>query len=136
MKAPYIAKKSKQKKPNPFLSDAKSNTIHGNLSEKRVASRMGARLTLGSGNKDGYKSDATLDTAGYQFRIESKATIHKSFSIKLDVLEKIRAEALQTGRTPILTVSFTDKEGNPVSTSSDYVVMPMYLFNEVFNNGD
>ncbi|QWS69830.1 hypothetical protein [Vibrio phage vB_VpS_PG28] len=94
---------------------------------------MGSTLMIGSGAKDGRKSDAVLDSKGYQFRIESKATKNKSYGLKLETLEKIRKEALDTGRTPIMTVSFTNELGQAVH-NGDYVVMPMSLFNEVFND--
>ncbi|UOX38424.1 hypothetical protein VpasPP24_84 [Vibrio phage Vpas_PP24] len=128
----------KAKRPNPYSCGSnsdKSTTRHGLKSEKRVAAKMGSRLTVGSGAKDGQKSDATLDTDAYNFRIESKATKNASFSVKLDVLEKIRKEALNTGRIPVLTVSFTDELGQ-VKQGGDHVMIPLWLFNEVFNNGD
>lgn len=132
----YQSKTKKKSTPNPFTSAETSITRHGLKSEARLAKNMGSKLMSGSGAKDGRKSDAILDTPEYRFRIESKATIHKSFSIKLEILEKIRSEALETGRTPVLTVSFTDELGRPVTSSSDFAVIPMYLFNEVFNSGD
>ncbi|QNJ59203.1 hypothetical protein [Vibrio phage vB_ValS_PJ32] len=126
----------KPKKPNPFIAGKdKQKTRHGFKSEARVSKAMGSRLMSGSGSKDGKKSDAVLDTAEYQFRIESKATKNNSFSIKRDVLEKIRKEASDTGRTPVLTISFTNELGEAIQ-GNDYVMIPMWLFNEVFNNGD
>ncbi|QHJ74570.1 hypothetical protein VH22019_00006 [Vibrio phage VH2_2019] len=94
---------------------------------------MGSTLMIGSGAKDGRKSDAVLDAKGYQFRIESKATKNKSYGLKLETLEKIRKEALDTGRTPMMTISFTNEMGEAVH-NGDYVVLPMSLFNEVFND--
>ncbi|UOX39970.1 hypothetical protein [Vibrio phage V-YDF132] len=126
-------RKSKQTRPNPFTSAETSKTRHGLKSEARVSKKMGSTLMVGSGSKDGRKSDAVLDTKGYQFRIESKATKNKSFGLKLEILEKIRKEALDTGRVPLLTVSFTNELGQAVH-NGDYVVMPMTLFNEVFND--
>lgn len=89
----------------------------------------------GSGSQVGKKSDAILDVDGYQFRIESKATKNKSFSVKYDVLEKIRKEASDTGRTPVLTISFTNELGEALQ-GGDYVMIPLWLFTEAFNNGD
>ncbi|ANO57623.1 hypothetical protein [Vibrio phage vB_VhaS-a] len=128
----------KAKRPNPFSCGEgadTSTTRHGLKSEKRVASKMGSRLTIGSGAKDGQKSDATLDAGDYKFRIESKATKNKSFSVKKEILDKIRHEALDTGRIPALTVSFTNELGEALQ-GGDFVMIPMWLFNEVFNNGD
>lgn len=124
--------RSKLKHPNPFSSDETSKTRHGLKSEKRVSKKMGSKLMVGSGAIEGRKSDAVLDTSHYNFRIESKATKNKSFSIKHEILDKIRREALETGRVPVLTISFTDEMGN-AKPSDDYVMIPMYIFNEVFN---
>ncbi|CAH0448139.1 Holliday junction resolvase [Vibrio phage vB_VpaS_sm030] len=124
----------KPKRPNPFAEGKDtSKTRHGLKSEKRVADKLGARLTIGSGAKDGQKSDATLNTDHYNFRIECKATKNASFSLKHDILEKIRREALDTGRTPVLTISFTNELGE-AKQGGDYAVIPMWLFNEVFCN--
>ncbi|AEH21896.1 VHS1083 protein [Vibrio phage 1] len=126
----------KPKKPNPFIEGKdKQKNRHGFKSEKRLSKKMGSKLMSGSGSQVGKKSDAILDVPGYQFRIESKATKNKSFSVKYDVLEKIRKEASDTGRTPVLTVSFTNELGEALQ-GGDYAMIPMWLFMEVFNNGD
>ncbi len=108
----------------------KHPTKHGTVSEKRTMKKLGARLTPGSGAMAGCKSDGYDKT----FRYENKATIHKSFSVKLDVLHKIEKEALETGLTPVLCVSFTTGSGMSVS-NGDYVVISRDVF-ESLRDGD
>ncbi|AUR96017.1 hypothetical protein NVP1215B_099 [Vibrio phage 1.215.B._10N.222.54.F7] len=124
----------KPKRPNPFKGTDKMKTRHGFKSEARVSKKMGSKLMSGSGSQVGKKSDAVLETDSYTFRIESKATKNKSFSVKLDVLEKIRKEASDMGQTPVLTVSFTNELGEALQ-GGDYVMIPLWLFTEAFNNG-
>lgn len=88
--------------------------------------KLGARQTPGSGAIAGCKSDGYTD----RFRFENKATIHESFSIKLAVLEKIREEAMATGKLPALTLSFTYGSGRSVP-HGDYVIIPRHVFEEL-----
>ncbi len=125
----------KAKRPNTFKGNDKQKNRHGFKSEARVSKKMGSKLMAGSGSQVGKKSDAVLDTQDYNFRIESKATKNASFSIKLDVLEKIRAEARDTGRVPVLTISFTNDLGEVIQ-GADYCMIPMWLFTEKFNSGN
>ena len=121
-------KRKPTKQPNPLIG-IKSKTKHGNLSEKRVLENMGAEQTLGSGAFPGMKSDGVLD----QFRIECKATCHNSIQLQHAWLLKIRAEALETNRLPLVTVSFTDNEGKP-KQAGDWVMMPSYLLQEFLDH--
>ena len=85
---------------NPYTDENPSKTIHGNKSEERVLNNMGADQTIGSGAFAGMKSDGIKGV----FRIECKATNKQSMGIKLEWLNKIREEALGTGKTPLVTV--------------------------------
>lgn len=121
--------KVRRKGGNPYLPGG--NECHGRLSERRVARVLGARQTPASGALCGAKGDATLECKDYRFRIESKATANKSLGVKYEWLEKITKEALETNRLPALTVSFVTPGGVECS-NGDWVMIPRYLFQEVF----
>lgn len=116
------------KRPNPILSDIRD---HGSRSEKRIAGELGGRSVAGSGSQPGYKGDIDLDHGGIQFKVECKATVNNSISLKLGWLQKIRAEALEVGRSPLLTVSFVTPDGR-AKPNGEFVVVPRYLFDEMF----
>ena len=105
---------------------------HGRSSERRVARAHGATPVRGSGA--GYnKSDSVLShVKGWPLRIESKATIKDSFSVKLSVLEKIQREALETDMYPAFTFSFVDAYGNP-RPAGDWTAVPSVVFREMLD---
>ena len=106
--------------------DRKNRQCHGTVSEKRTMKKLGARLTPGSGSMDTAKSD---DYDG-DFQYENKATIHKSFSVKLAILKKVKKEARDVGRVPILCVCFVNGSGISVD-DGDYVVMARDTFEDM-----
>jgi len=99
--------------------------LHGQKSEERVLKDMGAQQTIASGSIDGMKSDGIKNN----LRIECKATVKKSISLKHDWLLKIREEALATNKIPVLTISFVDGDGQ-AKAGGDYAVIPLYLFTD------
>jgi hypothetical protein len=99
---------------------------HGQRSEKRLAKSFQARLTPASGALSGAKSDFVLPS----FRFEAKSTVNNSFSVKLEVLEKITREAMETNREPVVTVSFVTGNGQP-RLFGDWVLIPQHVFREL-----
>lgn len=93
-------------------------TNNGFKSEARVIKDMGMKGTAGSGNQSGNKSDGH----DKEYRIECKSTVAESISVKLDWLRKISHEALETGRTPLLVVSFVYEQGK-AKQDGDWVLM-------------
>ena len=92
--------------------------------ERRAAQRYGMRKQPGSGARDGAKGD--LRAPGVR-RAELKETIKKSFSLKLETLEKIEREA--TGlEDPFLEVEF-----QCVFPHKRYVVLPDWVFESMIN---
>lgn len=89
----------------------------GKAHEKSLAKRIGADLTPGSGALDGAKGDMKKG----DFLIEAKTSTRESFTVKRDVLHKIRGEAMAIGKYPALAVSFVNEEGK--STKNDRWVM-------------
>lgn len=114
---------------NPYCGNV-SDTVFGNKSEKRVLDDMGAEQQIGSGSFDGLKSDGLLSVGDMDFRIECKATRKESIGLKYSWLRKIRDEAMETGKIPLLTISFTKGDGSK-KTAGDWIMMPLSLFKEL-----
>lgn len=103
-------------------------TNNGIKSEARVLKSMKMQGTAGSGNQAGNKSDGKDD----QFRLECKSTEKKTIKIEYDWLLKISHEALETGRTPLLSVSFVYEQGN-AKKDGDWVMMRKRDFDELLD---
>ena len=73
--------------------------------ERKVAVDIGGRTQPGSGNQWNAKGDVKSES----LLIECKSTIHQSFTLKVDVLEKIEREAALAGREAVLQVEFQGK---------------------------
>ena len=117
-----VWKRKATKNKNPLMTDV---PLHGQKSELRVLEDMGAMQTIASGSLDGMKSDGVKDN----LRIECKATLKKSISLKHEWLLKIRDEALATNKIPVLTISFVTADGES-KAGGDYAVIPLYLFTD------
>lgn len=124
-------KRKKTSRQNPY-NDEQSN-LHGLKSEERVVKGMGGEQQIGSGAITGLKSDGIKVAGEHTFRIECKATVNKSISLKHDWLKKIRDEAVQTGMIPALTISFVDGVGKP-KKAGDWIMLPSYIVNELFED--
>lgn len=125
-------KRKRTTRQNPYKED-ENDSAHGGKSEKRVLEDMGANPTLGSGAFPGMKSDGTMEVGDVRLRIECKSTVHKSMRLEHAWLKKIRREALETGRIPVLTVSFVKPDGE-AKIAGDWVMIPDYLWNQICNN--
>ena len=88
--------------------------------EKEIAKRVGGRRTPGSGN-GAIKGDVRKKGV---VRIEAKTTKNKSFSVTLDMLQKIEDAALPCEEMPILVVEFISPEGKPIK---DVAIVPIYV---------
>jgi hypothetical protein len=91
--------------------------------EKELAKRIGGRVTVGSGNKM-EKGDVRLRG---MVRIEAKTTKNKSFSVTLEMVEKIENAALSSGELPIIVVEF-NKDGKKVK---ELAVVPTYVLDSL-----
>lgn len=117
-----VWKRKTTKNKNPLMTDV---PLHGQKSELRVLKDMGAMQTIASGSLDGMKSDGVKNN----LRIECKATLKKSISLKHEWLLKIREEALATNKIPVLTISFVNADGES-KAGGDFAVIPLYLFTD------
>jgi hypothetical protein len=82
----------------------------GAAAEKRLARLTGATRTPASGGRWFAKAD--LQSASHLF--ESKTTQKKSYSLKLDALLKVEAEAAAQNREPLFVLEFDTPTGRHV----------------------
>ena len=61
-------------------------------------------------------------------RIECKTTKNKSFSVTLEMIEKIETAAINSGEVPIIVVEFNDGRGRKIK---DVAVMPTYMMDRI-----
>jgi hypothetical protein len=88
--------------------------------EKQLAERLGGKRTPGSGNGD-TKGDVQVRKIA---RIETKNTLRNSFSVTLEMVNKIEAAALaSTGEVPAIVVEFIDAKGK---SRGSVMVMPSW----------
>lgn len=98
--------------------------IRAKKQEREVAKRLQGRLTPASGAKE-EKGDVRVRGVA---RIECKTTKHKSFSVTLEMAQKIEEAAISTGEMPILLIEFIDDTGKPLG---ELAVVPSYLLEEL-----
>ena len=128
---PDLWKRKPTKNKNPYMEETvESEGSHGVKSETRVLNDLGAQKQIGSGAFDGMKSDGLKSVGEMDFQIECKATRKESFSFKYSTFRKIRDEATEMGRVPLLTISFTYGDGKS-KPGGDWVCMPAWLFKEL-----
>lgn len=139
--------KNKRTRTNPYMvgQDDGSDDIGwaGRQSEKRLGESLASRLTKASGASAGDKGDIDTpvwnlkeqyDPNSYSFRIECKSTQAQSLSLKRGWLHKIHREAMGNGQHPALIVSFTNELGQTRYSEDEWVMIPMTLYKELFND--
>lgn len=95
--------------------------------EKEIAKAVGGRLTPRSGaGKE--KGDVRLKGIA---RIEAKTTSRKSFSVTLEMLNKLMDAAVPTGEIPIHCIEFLDEDGKPIQSVA---IMPVWAMQELLEN--
>lgn len=105
--------------------------------EDRTADLIGGHRHVGSGAIDDLKSDASSEL----WQAESKQTRARSFSVKLEMLEKIHQEARTQGKRPMVHLLFTDVP-NHMTVCEEWVMVPAPVFEKmvgverIFNEGD
>lgn len=109
---------------------AKGIGDHGRTSEKRVAKALGAKLTVSSGNQQRDKGDMKLVNR-LPFRIEAKATVNDSLSVKLEWLTKIWKEAFNKDEVPMLIISFVNSEGKTKGPGTEWCMVPRHVMEEL-----
>lgn len=98
--------------------------------EKELARRI--RTTVASGSKF-EKGDVRYCGV---VRIEAKTTKHRSFSVTLDMIDKIEDASIGAGELPVIVIEFNDGNGKPIR---EVAVVPSYVLDTIVlaksNNG-
>lgn len=102
----------------------------GRKAEGHTAKRLGARLVRGSGS-GWLKGDLFTKLV----HVEAKSTQKKSISLKLEWLEKITRTAMEQGKQPAVTITFTTGDGRP-KFSGKWVLVPEAWLHEAERNDD
>lgn len=92
--------------------------------ERELAKRVGGRVTPGSGAFS-LKGDVRVKSL---MRIEAKTTKNKSFSVTLEMIEKIEEAALSHGEVPVIVVEFNDGNGKKLK---EVAVIPAYVLDQL-----
>lgn len=92
--------------------------------EKELATRVGGRLTPASGAFY-VKGDVRKKRI---VRIEAKTTKNRSFSVTLEMIEKIEAAALPCDELPIIIIEFNDGHGRKIK---EVAVCPSYVLQDI-----
>lgn len=114
----------------PYLKRAMKNDKDkghaGKKAEGSLAHRLRATLQPGSGALAGAKGDMKKG----QYLIESKTAVGESFTLRHEWLRKIYQEALETGMTPAMAVTFVDHLGKS-ERNGRWIMIPESVFNEL-----
>lgn len=111
----------------PFNYDGRDNAA---ILRKKVtqqeedgAALIGGKRHRGSGAVEKLKSDASSS----KWQQEAKQTSHQSFSLTVDVLDKITREARMQHKDPMVYLRFTNMEQSKVA-SDNWVIIPAEVF--------
>lgn len=83
--------------------------------EKECAERIGGKVTPGSGSKH-QKGDVRRWGL---VRVENKTTVHKSFSVSVDLLDKLDAAVFGTSELPVFEIELLGGARRAVVMSGD-----------------
>ena len=83
-----------------------------------MAKELGGKVQVGSGNQ--WHSKGDVKTRGWL--IEAKRTDSKSYTLRLLDLAKIRLEAIETGKEPVMCIEFGTRK-YAVCDWDDFVLM-------------
>ncbi len=95
--------------------------------EKELAKATRGKLTPASGSRE-VKGDVRVKGVT---RIEAKTTKNKSFSVTLDMIDKIESAAIGSAEMPVLVIEFNDGNGRKIK---DVAVLPMYALQTLLDN--
>ena len=109
-------------RPKPAVTRARKK--RSLRQERDLAEAIGGRQQPGSGAIPGLKGDVRLKGV---FRCESKSTVHRSWSLKLDDLAKIRSEA-GADEAPAFDIIFLNP--NTLSQRDRWVAIPFEEFTD------
>lgn len=94
--------------------------------ESTRAKKLGGYVTKGSGNG---REKGDVRKRGV-VRVECKTTTKNSFSVTLEMLNKIHMAAITCNELPVLEVEFIDSQGKVLRS---VCIVPSYFIDEVFD---
>lgn len=93
--------------------------------ETELAKRVKGLKTAASGSRE-VKGDVRRKGV---MRIEAKTTKNKSFSVTLDMIQKISDAAVSAAEVPVLVVEFNDGFGKKLA---EVAVVPTYVIDDLY----
>lgn len=113
------------KVPKSSKGKPHASHIRSRKQEKEVAKRIGGRTTPASGSRE-EKGDCRKKGV---VRVECKTTSHKSFSVTLEMIDKIEEAAFSSEELPVILVEF-NKDGKKFR---EVAVVPSYVLDMLTN---
>jgi len=112
---------------NPALANSNGHSHkRAKRQEKEIAKRIGGRLVPRSGAGD-IKGDCRLKGI---LRIEAKTTGNRSFSVTLDMIDKIEEAAVSAGEMPVIVIEFN----NNGKRMKEIAVCPTWVLDSICAN--
>lgn len=117
----------------PFMRRAKAKANLSNShrrakkQEKELVGRIGGHRTPASG-AGAVKGDVRIKGTA---RIEAKTTKNKSFSVTLEMIDKIESATISTTEVPVMVIEFNDGFGKKLK---EVAVLPMYALETLLAN--
>lgn len=112
------------RKDHKLLSPSHKRSKH---QEEGAAKRLGGKRVVGSGSGF-HKGDVRVKGI---MRLECKTTIHKSFSLTLEMVLKIQDQAMACGEIPAMEIEYIDKSGKKLASVA---VVPLHILNRLIDN--
>ena len=99
------------------MKDYRKDREKSKKQEKQIAKRLGGKVQIASGSLWTMKGDARSK----EFLCECKITSKKSYSVKFDIWNKIRKEAIKDGiREPLMNIQLEDGKYSYAVVSHDW----------------
>lgn len=105
----------------------KRDKARANKQELRLASKMGGRKQIGSGNQAHAKGDVRKKG---EWRVEAKYTRNKSFPLSREILDKISSECVGMEK-PAVQIDFLNPGTN--AREDSWVALPLDVWEDLFN---
>ena len=114
--------------PKPDFFKPDPTTKASRKHERSVATRSGASLVPGSGNKPGLPGDVS----GRTYHRECKTTSKAGFVVSNGILTKVCKEALVMNRIPLVEIEL---RGVSAPVPEQWVLLPAEVFEELTGGG-
>lgn len=109
-----------------------------NKMEREVATKLGGVRRPRSGGMRWSKHDSSTedgDLTTPEFQVEHKRTDKKSFSIKREMLDKVRDGARKFAKDPAIVISFQDPH-SPYAEDDEWLMVPLEVARRILGYSD